>query len=330
MKNRTQLGRMVLAAVLIALVGGCQQWQRTSQPAKRPTDHDQLREARLFQQRGQLDQALIAFEEVLRDNPQLTQAHMGMGDIYRVKGNYDKAAEKYKTARDLKPQNYGANYKLGLMYHLLNRLGEAIQTYLAALAIQPNSFEANLNLATAYLQTEQPQLGLPYAETAAKLKPTSQPAHVNLGSIYASMGQHHLAIESYRTAAEMGNLEPEIMLNMSDSLIRVGRYRRAANTLDLLSKAKPSGMVYERLGYVHFKLGDFPASLAHYREALSYDPKDTQSLNGVGVILMTQYLHGRRADRSLRDEAIASWRRSVQLNSNQQRIIDLIARYGKL
>lgn len=316
------------AAVLAVTLGGCQEWQKTSGSSS--SAKAGMQQARLYQQQGQLNLALQAFEQVLRDNPRLTSAHMGMGDIYRVKGDYDQAARKYKTARDLEPQNYGANYKLGLMYHLLNRLRDAIQTYLAALAIKPDSFEANLNLATAYLQIDQPQLGLAYAEAAVKLKPASQPAHVNLGSIYASMGQHHLAIESYRTAAELGDLEPEIMLNMSDSLIRVGRYQRAANTLSVLAKTRASGMVYERLGYVYFKLGDFEKSLSHYREALNFDPKDTQALNGVGVILMTQYLQTRRADISLRDQAIAAWRKSVQLQPDQQRIIDLIARYGKL
>ena len=290
-----------------------------------------LNQAYNYQDEGLYESALVAFELVLEDNPSQLDAHIGVASIYEVRGDYEKAAEGYAEARRIDPANYTATYKLGLMYQLLNRVREAINTYLAALALNPESFEANLNLATAYLQSGEPQLALTYAERAVELNDTSQPARVNLGSTYAALGQYQLAIDEYRTAAELGDLAPEISLNLADAFLRTGNYARAKNTLEALLRDNPGSVIaIERLGYTHFKMGEFQRSLLLYEQALAIDPNDTASLNGVGVNYMTLYLRGKREDLSLREKAIETWQRSVQVNPRQQRIVDLIARYRNL
>ncbi len=275
--------------------------------------------------------ALAAFEMALEVNPRLMRAHLGIGDIHHVQGDYETAAKSYQTAVNIEPRNFKANYKLGLMNHLLNKVRDAIQSYLTALTIDPQSYEANLNLATAYLQIDQPQLGLPYAQAATKLKPDEHAAYVNLGSIYAALEQYPKAIESYDAALELtDDLEPKIALNMVDALTRTGKFQRAMNVLKVLSRNNPDEMVWERMGYVHFKMGQFKKSLEAYEKALAINPEDPASLNGVGVNLMAQYIAGRREDTSLRDRAISSWQKSIRVKPDQQRIIDLIARYRKL
>jgi len=281
---------------------------------------------------GQLEAALLAFEQALDANPRAVDAHVGIGDIYEVKGDYNTAARSYADAKRIDPGNFKAVYKLGLMYHLLDRVREAIREYLQSLAIDPNSFEANLNLATAYLQVDEPQLGLPYAVKATRLKPDSQPARVNLGSIYAALGQYNDAIDEFRAAAELGELEPEIALNLANAFLRTNRPMRALNTLLVLSKGKGANnaAVLERLGYTYFKLKEYDKSLEYYDKALAVDPNDSASLNGKGVNLMTMYLRSKRENISLRDQAIDAWQRSVKIQPNQRKIIDLIARYRKL
>ena len=100
--------------------------------------------------------------------------------------------------------------------------------------------------------------------------------------------------------------------------------------LERLIKEKPSATAHERLGFSQFKQRRFPQALASFRAALALDPNDTSALNGLGVSLMTQYIQGDRANTALRDEALASWRKSVQLRPDQPRIVDLISRYQRL
>jgi tetratricopeptide (TPR) repeat protein len=267
---------------------------------------------------GNTQQALALFTKALEADPANIEAHIGIGDIHQ------------EQARRIDPGNFASNYKLGLMYHLMNRLREAISTYLSALTIDPANFDANLNLATAYLQIGEPTLALPYAERAVKINASSQPAQVNLGSIYSALGRHDDAVVAYRAAADLGELAGPVAVNLVNALVKSGKYQRALNVLQTLIRTDPQGPYFERLGYVHFKLGEYDQSIAAYEKALAANPNDSSSLNGLGVNLMTRYIQAGRTDQRIRDRALEAWRTSVRINPAQTNIVDLISRYGTL
>jgi len=332
---RPQAAAAMLAGCLLAAgLAGCQATERGRRggEAGAPAHRAELQRAERLKREGMLDAALAAFEAVLDSNPRELTAHIGIGDIHEARGDYRAAAERYEVAKRIKPGHFKATYKLGLMKHLLDRVAEAIDEYLQALAIRPQSFQANLNLATAYLQIGKPKLGLPYGRKAAQLRPGSQTAHANLGALLAATGDYQTAVEQYRTAAELGAISPELALNMAEALTRAGRYQRAVNTLRTLTQGPDADNpeVFERLGYAYFKLRHYQRSLDAYNRALELDPDLVKALNGKGVNLMTMYLAGGRADETLKSRAIRAWRKSVRLDGDQRRIIDLIARYRKL
>lgn len=337
--NPPRANPLVFALLLLSsvalLAGGCRFSSGGDGPAdakRGPASDQRLDRARTLKRQGMLEAALVTFEKVLADNPREITAHIGIGDIHEARGDYRAASERYAVAKRIDPTNFKATYKLGLMYHLLDRVGDAIDEYLQALTIEPGSFQANLNVATAYLQFGRPKLGLSYGRKAAQLRPSSQTAQANLGALLAATGDYQAAVEHYRTAAELGPISPELALNMAEALNRAGRYQRAVNTLRVLTQgaASDNPEVYERLGYAHFKLRQYRPSLRAYDRALDLDPDNVPALNGKGVNLMTLYLQGGRNDASLRDRALEAWRRSVRLDGEQRRIIDLIARYRKL
>ena len=286
--------------------------------------------AQTFLDEGLTDSALAAFGLALEENPTLTDAHLGMGDIYRERNDYALAAAAYERAVALDPNNFDAQYYLGLMRQLMGNVRGAIQTYLHALAIDPNNFDANRDLAAAYLQLGSPGEALPYAKRATRLNPDSQAAWTNLAACHSLMGQYQEAVDAYRQAAEQGDMPQQVLLGLADAHIKLGNYTRATNVLASLIRRAPSSTAYERLGYTQFKTRDFDQALKNFRKALSLNPEDTAALNGVGVSLMTLYVLGDRIDPRLRDQSIDAWRRSVRLRPNQPRIIDLLSRYNRI
>lgn len=335
--HRRCLLQLIALAAFFWPLGGCEQFQNfnkrkaaSAQVGDALATHALAQGGRRELDAGNIEQALVLFTRALEKDPNQIDAHIGIGDIHQVKGDYTRAAEQYDTARKINPQNFDANYKLGLMYHLLNRLSEAVATYLQALAINPDNFDANLNLATAYLQTSQPELAIPYGEKAVALNPESQPAYVNLGAIYSAVGRNEDAVNTYRGALDHGEMSAPIAVNLANALIKINAYERAVNTLDSMIRKEPRAEYYERLGYVHFKSGAMDKSQEAYQRALSLDARDFASLNGLGVIQMTSYLKGGSKDVALRDSAIASWQKSVRLNPDQPKIVDLISRYRAL
>lgn len=322
-KNVRRRPSPATAAALLTVLffGGCQTG---------PSATDHVEQGRQYLASGLTESALAAFNLAIEENPRMTEAHMGVGDIYRQKGDYAKASESYEEAARLQPQSFDAHYYLGLTQQLMGRVSESVRSYLRALTINPDSFEANKNLASAYLQLGRPNDALPYAERAAYLAPNNQSAWANLAATQSLLGDYDKAVDSYRQATELGEYAEPVLLGLADAHIRLGNYDRAMNTLESLIRAQPSATAYERLGYAQFKLRRFNEAMASFRSAVEKDPEDPASLNGLGVCLMTLYIQNGRTDVAQRDEALDAWRRSLRLKADQPRIMDLLARYQRL
>jgi tetratricopeptide (TPR) repeat protein len=276
---------------------------------------------------GNYEQALVEFEKAIATNPRMTVAYMGAGDMYRQKGDYQTAEQRYAAAAQLEPRNFDAQYLWGLSLQMLDRLGEAVRAYLRALTIKPDDFNANLNLGTAYLQLNEPREALPYAERAVKLNGKDGPARTNLGAVYASLGRHDDAIVEYQQAAELTELSGPLLLNLAESLNKTRRYEEMVNTLEQLAKTEPTAICYERLGTGYFNLRRYSDALGAFRKSLEIDPNHYPALNGVGVCLLNQWVFSQQQDMAAHDEALRALRRSLQIERDQPKILELVTHY---
>lgn len=308
---------------------GCQSAAQRERATQQRAQH-LVTDAEEFRLRGLSDSALAAFGLALEENPQLTTAHMGMGDIYLDFGHYHLAEPAYERATEAEPNNFEAHYYLALVRQLRGRVEDAIRTYLRALAIHPESLEANRDIAAAYLQIGRPNEAVSYARRAVRLDPDSQAAWSNLGAAYSLLNEHERALNAYRHAVELGEMEEPVLLGLADAHIRLGNHQQAVNVLDSLVRGNPgSAMAHERMGLAKFKMRRFDEALEHYRKANEADPRDTAALNGLGVSYMTLYLQGERRDSELREKAISAWRQSLRIRSDQPRIVDLLSRFRR-
>lgn len=325
--SRPLLTLTVAAALLAPSLPGCS-FGRPHAGSQQASDH--LQDARGFRELGQEDAALSALAQAIENNPKLTEAYMGMGDIYRKKGQLPLARERYETAAILEPRNYQAQYNHGLMLQLLGQAKEAIRAYQKALSVTPESFDANRDIASAYLQLGTPDASLPYALRSTELNPDSQPAWSNLAATYSLMGRYENAIDAYRTANELGELANPVLLGLADAHIRLGNFPRAINTLNSLITSNPSATAHERLGFALFKIRRYEDALDQFEQGLQFDTEDLAALNGAGACYMTLYLEGHRENAAQYRMAIECWRRSVQLGPHQTRIVDLLSRYTRV
>jgi tetratricopeptide (TPR) repeat protein len=316
----------LVLGILMVLIG-CQS------PAKQYRQQQAelfMLDADRYLEQGMLDSALAAFGLALEENPNITDAHTGMGHIYRQHGDYELASRAFERATDIDPNNVGAQYYFGLMRQLLGHVREAINIYLRALAIDPEHFESHRDLASAYLQAGAAGLALPHAVRATQLNPDDQAAWCNLAAAYSLQGQYAEAVDAYRQAAELGQLNNRVLLGLADAHIHLKHYARAINVLESLISSDPSATAYERMGFALFKTRVFDKALKNFRRALALTDSDTAALNGIGACLTTLYIQGEYENRIQRDQAIEAWRRSIHLKADQPRIIDLLNRYGRI
>jgi tetratricopeptide (TPR) repeat protein len=334
-----RLGSLIMMlATTVALQGCGLGWggpksstvERTPRKLREPTPEQQekLTDAAEETKSGNYDTALAMFQEILAENPTITTAYLGIGEIFMIKQDYGKAEPAYSRAAKLEPRNFDAQYGHGLALQMLNRFIEAVRAYQRALTINPQNLKANLSLATTYLQMNEARSAVVFAERAVEIDPASGPARVNLGAAYEKLGRNADAIEQYFTAMELVEDTPPLMMNLINALAAERRYQEAVNTAENLVKMQPSANAYERLGWCHFRLGDYSRSMAAYREAVKLDEQHWQGWNGVGVNAINTWLLSKKRDSASANEAREAFRRSLRLNGDQPKLILLMSNNG--
>lgn len=278
---------------------------------------------------GDLELALAEFQRAIDVNPELTGAHLAIGDLYRMQGEYVRAEGAYRRAAQVDPKAFAAQYYHGLMLHLLNRVTEAIQAYLRALAIEPDDFRTNLNLGQAYYQLDENNQALRYALRAVEINPRDGNARLSLGAVYGALGRHREAVLEYTQASELMDITPKLLLKWAESLGVLNRWTEMASALERVVQVDPSPLAYERLGVAMFRMERYDDALSNFEKALAIDPDYYQALNGRGVCLLNRWLLSNRQDQTSREQGLASLRRSVKVRPNQPEVIDLLTRYGR-
>ena len=308
----------VVAGALVAVTGCLQQ----------PSSVDDLIRARMELDQGRRDMAMARLTAAIEKNPQLGLAYLGRGEIYKQTGDYQAAANDFEKATKLEPYNFNAHYQLGLMYQYLKKFAEAIQSYQKAVEIRPMDADANMNLALVYSQTGDPLHGLRYAQQAVNGAQDSAMAHANLGAMYAQLGYGDLAIDEYKRAIELNSKLTEVYLNLATEYLKNNKYEQGRQVLETAAALANSPAVSERLGFAYFKLHRFDNAKAAYQDSLKLNPSYFQSMNGLGVIAMTAALGQQPPDIAQAKEALAYWRRSLQVEPKQPVIEQLVNKYA--
>ncbi|MEN9229356.1 MAG: tetratricopeptide repeat protein [Thermostichus sp. DG02_5_bins_236] len=94
----------------------------------------------------QAEVAIRYFESALRRDPDIPEAHFGLGELQRVKGNLIFAAQRYQEALELNNSYVAAHYRLGSVQARLGKLDLAIEEFRRALELNPHLPEAQKSL----------------------------------------------------------------------------------------------------------------------------------------------------------------------------------------
>lgn len=334
-------GLLLACLLVLPVLNGCFLFQRnqtisstsaesSSQPKKGSDQGEsiQLKAAESAASAGDYDTALQLFRNLLAENPTLTTAYIGIGEIHLEQGDFAQAEPAFERASKLEPENFQAQFGYGRVLQMLERYDEAVKAYHRALTIEPDNLEANTNMAITYLDMSEPGRAIAFASKAVQLDRADVRARLNLGAAYEGVGRISDAIKQYETAME---LEPEpspgLMLNLINAYSTERRYQEAVNAANILVKVEPSANAYERLGWGYFRLGDYDRSIIAYREAVLIDPEHWPSLNGIGVNALNTWFKSNKEDLLAKEEARQAFRQSLKVNPEQPKVLELITTY---
>lgn len=209
---------------------------------------------RIFEQRGQLDQAVTSYREAATLDPALVGARLAALQLQYRRGDVDGALAEVKKL----PPDLAQSGEVQLLYGRLLMRKDDNAGALAAL------------------------------EKAAKALGGSAEAQAVLGTAQYNAGDVEKAAESYRRAVQLEPSNDAYQANLAIFLGYAGKMEEGAAILEKLA-AKPgykdvAGLI--NLGWLYraMKPPKVDASVAAYRRALTIDPKNGQAALGIALV----------------------------------------------
>lgn len=123
------------------------------------------------------------FRKALAVDPDLADAHAGLGQLYVKTGMFDSAEAHGKRAMALDPMNIFAVDNLGLTYFFTNRFSEAIAVYTRAIQMHPGLVTKYSSIGTCYQGMHKHDSAIVYFKKALDATPQ------NSGALYAAIAR---------------------------------------------------------------------------------------------------------------------------------------------
>ncbi len=198
----------------------------------------------------QQDQAIDAFIEAVQNDPDTSELHFALGNLFRRRGEYERAVrvhEHLMSRGDLtQPERDRAQHAIALDYLKAGLLDRA-ETALRKLEGTPFEEEARLALLSIY---ERSRDWINATDIAARLDSANHGSFGNRQAQYlceqagtmAAAGDTTGAMEALQRAADMAPTSPRPLLDMAKLQHQIGKAHDALQTLFRLEKDAPQGL----------------------------------------------------------------------------------------
>ncbi len=153
--------------------------------------------------KGDMETALIYFQQAVALNPDLAKAQLELGIYLRdQQGQIDKALDCFKKAQEAATKNPVSKFIRNSIYEELG------QTYQKRVALHPEIAEAQLKWG-AYLRDGKNQIeeALVCLKKAQRTKPTWEEVYVELGRTYQNQGNIDKAVNAFQKYLNLVNPE---------------------------------------------------------------------------------------------------------------------------
>ncbi len=136
-------------------------------------------QANIHKQLKKYDTAISYFEEVIKLNPNFSEAYNNLGNTKKRLGRIDEAISCFEKAIELKKNNIQAYFNLANTYKENKNFDELIKTYEKILSFNQNDFKTLYNLGSVYLFLGNISKGRDYFQKIIKINKNHIPSYRN-------------------------------------------------------------------------------------------------------------------------------------------------------
>ena len=238
--------------------------------------------ARLYLRTDAIDDATELLEQLVRDEPGVTEIPLLLSQAYGQAGRHDIALETLETAVITGRPSYRALARLGEMYEQRRRWREAAGAYAQAVALNPRNATVRRRLARALLEFGELDRARGVLQELIEMRPRDA-ASLHL-SAEVELELNNFT-EAETIARQLVDLEPEGLRGpfvLAQVHSRRREYQSVVDTLQpVVDEGRSRDVRPERLarsisllGFAHEQLGNFRAAAQIYENAIEAMPNN--------------------------------------------------------
>ncbi|HTM31368.1 MAG TPA: sulfatase-like hydrolase/transferase [Vicinamibacterales bacterium] len=280
---------------------------------------------------GKLDDAATAVRSALAEDPDIVEAHLVLGNIYKKMNRPEDAIAAYRAALARDDEHQNALFSLAIAYKDEGRFDEALVGFERARGLDPRNGKVLWQLADLWMrqgdpahaeavvrdalerQVDEPRFLLKLGEIcieqkrfdeaeqaigrALEKKPGLVLAHFDLGLVHEGRGEIEKAIDAYQTELTGNTTAYRAAFNAAKLMQKTGRTKEAITYFRKVVEIEPAfGTGHLYLAQALFETGDLDGAERWARSGLENHPEPRLTPLGHYVLADVYEQRGRLAE----------------------------------
>ncbi len=211
--------------------------------------------------------------DVAVKRPQSARARVALGNALLTQNRVDEAIAAYREAERIQPNRADASCGLGMGLARKGALDAAVAAYRESLRLDPNLAKAHYNLGNALSRQGRIDESIRSFHECLRIEPRFAEAHCNLGNALAGQGQLDEAITEYREAIRIKSSLPNAHKGLGEVLVRLGRVNEGIAAFREAIRIQPDyANAHADLAAALLDRGEYDEAVQHAQAALRTDP----------------------------------------------------------
>jgi tetratricopeptide (TPR) repeat protein len=225
----------------------------------------------ILSDRGELNEALLCFEEALRVDPGDVAAWVQRGDAECLAGRPQNAVAFYDEAVSIDGQMARAWANKGIALDTLDRPEEAAKCLERAVELEPGDDEIRMALCEVLIKLGHFTEALGLLEELVARSPELAVAWMRIGDAQQALSRHQLALEAYDRATAID--EAEANLKKALAFYNMERYPEALSAVERsLASELRNDFAWYLKGAIYYGSGQFEEAQECAEQSLAINP----------------------------------------------------------
>ena len=211
---------------------------------------------------GNYKSAIEKIEKIIKEDPNIPDAHFSLGNVYWKMGEYDKAIASFKKALEINPKFDFAMINLANIYRILKRFDEALEMIDEFLSLNPKDAQGYFIRGDIYLEKKEFEKAMEDFKKSLSFSTTIADAYNGIGVIYYVKNELDKAEENIKKAIELNPKVRNAHFNLAQVYEKRGDIDSAIKEYEIETENYPLNFK------AHFNLGKLYSEKGMLKEAV--------------------------------------------------------------